>query len=128
MLRLGWTRRPDGERDWMADRIAAIAIVLAAIREDRPGGSVARQIGKKGEGKPVLNEAKLRGLLAAETPEELLPEMLTLVRLSGGAVNVADIAESILWWNHPSGRTQRRWLYDYHDIPLASEAAATNNA
>ncbi len=121
MLRLGWRRVSDAERDWYAERVAVVALVLATVHEDRKE-PVARQIGipQGRDGNPIVSEVRLRRLLTAEDSNELLQEALALVRLAGGSVNVADLATSLLDWSNPRRNVRQRWLYDYHGIAVSN--------
>lgn len=106
MQRLGWR----GQR---GERVAALAAVLAHVREDdsRP---VARAIGRKtlkDEDSALLKEGRFRRLMTVRDADELQTAMTRLVAHLGGRVNVADLASSMLMW---TDRTRADWAYGYY--------------
>ena len=106
------------------DRVAALAVVLAHIREDDPGKKVARAIGRKSltdEESALLSEGRFRRLLQTQGNEELLTSMVRLVRHMKGIANINDIAGSVLYWGD---ETRRRWAFDYY---AAGSAAPDSN-
>jgi CRISPR system Cascade subunit CasB len=93
--------------------IGLAAAVLAHVRKDRPEMSVARQIGPDLPDKPetaLVKPLRFRRLMEASSPDERLIAMRRMVALAGGALNVADLAEALLFW---SEQRQQRWVYDY---------------
>jgi len=120
-----------GDREWREKRVAVLAIVLAHIREDDPGRTLARAVGwrrlddKEGA---LLSELRFRRLIEARTAEELRGEFVRLVRLLKGTANVADCARSLLYWTDWQGRIRRDWAFDYYAAGIAKpdeeEAAA----
>jgi CRISPR system Cascade subunit CasB len=106
LRRLGWR----GDR---GERVAALAVVLAHVRQDR-----REQFGSPDS---LLSEARFRRLLIVRRAEELMEAMTRLVRVMDGMVNVADLANSMLWW---TDRTRADWAYAYYG---ASTAMADNN-
>ena len=107
-------------------RVALTAAVLAHVREDRREVTVARQIGPQG-GPEVVETAlvkplRFQRLMTAATPDERLASLRRLVALAGGAVNVPDLAEALLFWTE---ERRRRWTYDYWGV--GQPAAAMGN-
>ncbi len=106
------------------DRAAAIAMVLAHVRED-DATPVARACGPADDsdsGKLKYN--RFRRLLQAED-DELVDQMRRLVHLLGGRVNVADLATSLLFWGDG---TRRRWALAYYRADREPESAAASAA
>ncbi len=96
------------------DRAALLAIVLAHIRNDDPHKTIARAVGRDAFEKPdsaLYKEARFRRLLLCRTPDELLAHMTRLAKFLNGTANVADLAESIIYWGD---RVRRRWAFDYY--------------
>jgi CRISPR system Cascade subunit CasB len=116
-------RHPDDLTD-----IALAAAVLAHVRQDRPGLRVARQVGvdeRKGPEAPetaLLKPLRFQRLMTAETPDERLAAMRRLVALADGALNVRDLAESLLDWTE---ERRRRWTYDYWGVGIPTALLAT---
>ncbi|UPG72833.1 type I-E CRISPR-associated protein Cse2/CasB [Roseomonas gilardii subsp. gilardii] len=97
--------------------VALTAAVLAHLREDRPGMTVARQIGPQG-GPEALETAlmkplRFQRLMTAVTPDERLAAMRRLVALAGGALNLRDLSAALLDWTEDR---RRRWTYDYWGV------------
>ena len=106
MQRLGWR----GDR---GERVAALAAVLAHVRED-DGRRIARAMGRatlKDADSAVLSEARFRRLMTVRGADELQTAMTRLVARLDGRINVADLAKSILWW---TDRTRADSAYGYY--------------
>jgi CRISPR system Cascade subunit CasB len=98
------------------DRVAVAAAVLAHVREDRPGSPAARQLGGTGpdQAGAAMSWLRFRRLIQASTDDEQLAAFRRAAALAGGAINVVDLADSLLDWDD---KRRRRWLYAYHDAP-----------
>ena len=105
---------------------AGVAMVLAELRDEQPGVTLAAQAGKqKGEvNKPRMSELRFQQLMECHSFEELLMRLrraLALVDKKG--VSVVSLADDILqWWkeNESPWRPERptqgvafRWANDY---------------
>jgi CRISPR system Cascade subunit CasB len=104
--------------------VALAAAVLAHVREDRPGASVARAVGPISPDKPetaTLKAMRFRRLMEADGLDERLTAFRRLAALAGGALPVADLAAALLDW---SERRRRRWLYDYWDAGTPADLLA----
>lgn len=96
-------------------KVALLAVVLAHVREDRPGASVARLLGPERPDAPetaLMSPLRFSRLLAADTPDERLTAFRRMVVLAGGALPVADLCFSLLGW---SEWRRRQWTYAYWD-------------
>src|SRR5688572_15097603 len=72
MLMLGWKRPENDERrDFGAERITMLAILLAHVRED-DSAPVGRRVGLDKDGRALMSRARWSRLISAEAPEELL--------------------------------------------------------
>ena len=101
------------------DRVAALAVILAHVREDN-AVRVARAIGRKTlseNDSALLSEARFRRLMQTDGPEELLTNMVRLVRHMGGKVNVVDLAHSVLFWGD---KLRRDWAFAYYAASIAN--------
>ena len=94
-------------------QIALAAAVLAHVRQDAPGPSIASVIGPETPDRPqtaLLKPLRFRRLMEAETPDERLIAFRRLAALARGRLNIVDLVEALLNW---SEFTQRRWIYDF---------------
>ncbi len=104
------------ERD--LPRVAVVAAVLAHVRREPEDGDrskklplVANVIGKKPndtETRALLSELRLGRLLSVSGEDDILIAFRRLVALMGRTANVADLAEQILYWDHPDWGERRR--------------------
>lgn len=101
----GWRNRKN---------IALMAGVLAHVKTNAVSRHVAAQMaapGKSGS-KAVLSGLRFRRLLKHDTPEELYSPMIRIIRLLDKKINIADLAQSLYWWNT---RTKMDWSLRYYD-------------
>ena len=110
--------------------VALAAAVLAHVREDRPGLSVARLVGPDSLEKPetaLLKPLRFRRVMEAVGPDERLAAFRRLVALAGGAVPVRDLAAALLDWDE---ERRTRWIFDYWNTlpPAASNADPSKDA
>jgi CRISPR system Cascade subunit CasB len=114
-LRLGFNRQ-FAAREW--PRAAVIAAVLAHVKE--PGREkVARAIGtpRGGDGSTALiTPQRLKRLLAARTPDEVLTGFRRTVAILGRTADVRDLAVQLLAWtdDERGDLTRTRFAFDYH--------------
>jgi CRISPR type I-E-associated protein CasB/Cse2 len=108
--------------------VALIAAVLADLRENRSSEKIARTLGTP-EDRPLCSSLRLRRLLEAAPGEAQLTAFRRVTALLRHSGNVADLAASLLDWNNPFRRDQRRqkWLYDYYhtDNPAQGQLRET---
>ncbi|WP_374449834.1 type I-E CRISPR-associated protein Cse2/CasB [Stella sp.] len=123
-LGLGASDRALAERlPW----VAAVATVLAHVREDAPADGAgrrthpARAAGRKHFDDPpetaIVKPMRFRRLLTARAVEEVERQMRRLVAvLPPGAIDVGALGRSILDWPDPGrgDRTRTRWAFEYH--------------
>ena len=99
-----------GERDWVA--IGTLAATLAHVKahDHRPtAGILGAQ--ESADGPRCVSELRFRRLLQAEEGVERMAALRRALALTGGRANVADLADSLLFWND---RTRTRWLFEYY--------------
>ncbi|MCG4274598.1 type I-E CRISPR-associated protein Cse2/CasB [Acetobacter senegalensis] len=104
-------------------RLALAASVLAHVRADKAGVSMARQIGPvdtNDDATALCKPVRFRRVLDAETYDDCLRVFRRLVVLAGGAVDVADLARSVMMWPREDApddlvgdQIRRKWVYDY---------------
>ena len=108
--------RPDGP-PWQERRLAdlaALAVLLAHVREDDPSRSVAGRLGGNDPDDRLMKPARFRRLMLA-VGEERLVAFRRAVRMLLPAVNVGDLATGWLLWDHPHAgtRTRAEWMFRY---------------
>ncbi|MES9993562.1 MAG: type I-E CRISPR-associated protein Cse2/CasB [Candidatus Thiodiazotropha sp.] len=97
-----------GEGQGWEVRIAAIAGLLAHVREVYPKMPLAEQMaGYKGDS-PV-SELRFRRLLQRNR-RDLYSAMIRVIRLLGEKANIHDMAESVYYWGDSQ---RRRWAFEY---------------
>jgi len=100
--------------------VGLTAAVLAHVRDDTPGSSVARLIGPGSIETPetaLLKPLRFRRLMEADGVEERLTAFRRLVAIAGGTLPVRDLAASLLDWS--DGR-RVRWVYEYWNVNPAN--------
>ena len=106
--------------------VGLAAAVLAHVREDKPGVTVARLVGPETLEKPetaLLKPLRFRRLIEADGPDERLAAFRRLAALAGGSLPVRNLAEALLLW---SDQRRTRWVYDYWNVaPLSATKDAT---
>ena len=104
--------------------IGLAAAVLAHIRVDEHGTSVARLIGPDSLDKPetaLLKPLRFRRIMEAVEPDERLTAFRRLAALAGGRLPVRDLAAALLHW---SDTRRTRWVYDYWNVAPPSAPSA----
>lgn len=98
---------------WHGLARAAVAAVLAHVREDAPGLRAARQLGSVAGQEPAMSWLRFRRLMQAGTDDEQITAFRRAVALAKGRLNVADLGGSLLAWDD---ERRRRWIYEYHAV------------
>lgn len=115
-------------------RIAALAAVLAAVRNDTGRGTpFARQIGfskmpadpqkPEADNKPALSVLRFKRLMSAGDDADLARQFRRAVDLLGGKANVEDIKRVVLRWHQPE--TRRGFAFDYFGAGIAAPLGDT---
>ncbi len=121
-------RRVGASGAWRLPDVALTAAVLAHVREDKPGVTVARAVGPVSPEKPetaMLKPLRFRRLMEADGFDERLTSFRRLAALAGGTLPVSDLAAALLDW---SERRRRRWTYDYWDAGTPAALASSSPA
>jgi CRISPR type I-E-associated protein CasB/Cse2 len=103
-----------------ARRVAAIAAVLAHVDQEPAGGaSLARQMGAHaGDRGPVVSDARFRHLIRSEEPEDLMRELVRIVRQLDRTAAVDALFKDLMRWDE---ETRMRWARDYYEAaPMAA--------
>ena len=111
LLRWLGSRLKEGD----ARRVAAIAAVLAHVEsEPDDGGSLAKRMGKpKGEGQAsVVSDARFRHLVRNEDPDEMMRELVRVVRQLDREASIEALFRDLMTWDE---RTRMRWARDYYE-------------
>lgn len=115
-------------------RIAALAAVLAAVREDTGRSTpFARQIGfskmpadpqkPEADNKPVLSVLRFKRLMSATDDADLARQFRRAVDLLGGKANIEDLERVVLRWHRPE--TRRGFAFDYFGAGIAAPSRDT---
>ena len=96
------------------DRIAALAGILAFVRED-DHERIAYAIGPRSfkeeeRAKAVMSEGRFRRLLQTQS-NEIMEPMRRLVRMTKGKANVRDLSYAVLYWGED---VKKRWMFEYY--------------
>lgn len=126
---LGLGNSPSDVARWLP-RVAAIALVLAHVREDAANGSAVRAVGRArfdDSESAAMKPLRFRRLLACRDDEDLVRQMRRMVTLAGRRVDVGDLAGSLLFWNE---RIRARWAFEYFapDVPSPSATPTEETA
>lgn len=119
-----WRER--GDREEKLARTAALAHVLAFVREDDPGVHPMRRLGPERQDAPEtakLKQLRLRQLLATREPDELAQAFRRLVALADRRIDVGELAVAMLLW---SDRVRTRWAFTWHDAGWAAPAVGSS--
>lgn len=102
-------------------RAAVIAAVLAHVSEaiKANGPTIARAIGPtdpKDASTALLKPLRLKRLMAARDPDDVLIQFRRTVAILGGTANVTDLARQLLaWTDEERGDLSRTiFVFDYH--------------
>lgn len=110
-------------------RAAVIAAVLAHVSDYRPE-TIARAIGtpRGGDGStPLVTPLRLKRLLAAREPDDVLIQFRRAVAILDHRANVTDLAVQLLAWtdDERGDLTRTHFAFDYHGAAqFAPDAAA----
>jgi len=95
------------------DRIAVIVGVLSHVRTNIPSMKFASLMGtaKEKMKKARVSGLRFRRLIQYSEREDLYLPLIRMVAMVDDSANVADLAESIYWWNE---RTKKDWAFAYY--------------
>lgn len=99
------------------ETVAIIAAVLAHVKTNATNGKVAEQMARgKGE-RAVVSNLRFRRLLERSdtSPDELAMDLIRIIRLLDGAVNIKDLVDGIRRWGHRDIPVQMAWASAYFD-------------
>lgn len=118
--RLGFTR-PEVD----LGRAALVAAVLAHVRKDDPGHSVAEAIGapKSGDAETALiSPLRFKRVIAARDPDDLLIAFRRVIAILGGKADVKNITAVLLGFTDERWAeiTRTRFAFAYHGAALAA--------
>lgn len=122
LQRLG-SRLSEGD----ARRVAAIAAVLAHVEQEPKDHAQFAQFAKamgtpKSEGLgPVVSDSRFRHLLRNEEPDELLRELVRVVRQLDRTASIDPLFRDLMKWDEP---TRMRWARAFYEAaPIAKKPA-----
>ena len=100
--------------NFSSESLAAVAGILAHVREDRPGLPLAENMAQKKPGGDTcrVSGLRFRRLLKIEDRAELHAYLVRLLGLMDKKADVAELAETVIYW----GPGRRKSLaYAYYD-------------
>lgn len=103
-----------------AERIAALAVVLAHVKES-DSRLLMRAAGDSWfeAEDATLSRSRFQQMIAAREPDELLLNATRLVALLDRRANVGDLVLSLVWWND---RTRAAWATTYYAADINEDA------
>lgn len=108
-----WAMLPDKTKqtDYRNEKLqvwSCIALIVAELRDDKNGISLASRLGQQKEqtAKPLMSELRFQQLLSCRTPEEFIQRLRRALALANKqGVSVVLLASVIsLWWREHRGR------------------------
>lgn len=105
-------------------RVAVLATLLAHVRENDSGRSVAQALGRKSIGDEdgaVLKKLRFQRLIEAEGDEEIQRGFRRAISLAGGTLNVRDFIWLVLTFDKEE--TRRRFTFDYYGAGIAASSS-----
>lgn len=116
MLGFGW---PEDAAGWQNDRLAAIAVLAAMLRNDDSieddvkdayEKNLPYRMSEKKFDRPLVSELRFRALLKIDSTDDLLTGLRRVLPLIGYKTNLLRLANDVYWWGD---KTKKRWAYDY---------------
>ncbi len=117
LLRWLGSRLKEGD----ARRVAAIAAALAHVEsEPDDGASFAKRMARpKGDGQAsVVSDARFRHLLRNEDADEMMRELVRVIRQLDRKASVEPLFRDLMCWDE---RTRMRWARDYYEAAPAKK-------
>ena len=117
LRKTGFHRRHDGPQ------LAYVASILAHVKTDVPSMTFAQQMAASEDGVPPVKEQRFGRLLRVEEPERLHEQLMRVLRVLNGHVNLIDLATGVYEWHnvHRRNTHRRRWTRDYYAELLQGE-------
>ena len=115
--RLGYSHEERGR----LYRVATLACVLAQVREDQKGARFANAIGRskmEDVESAALKPLRFQRLITAVEEDEIARSFRRALAIVGSAVDVADLAKVILYFDSDS--TKRKLTFDYFGAGIAA--------
>lgn len=102
---------------------AAVAGLLAHVKENRTSGRFAQQLATPAQGKkPPMSELRFQQMQKSRSTDDFYRHVLRAIRLLDGKVNIPSLANDIIHWHwefekqadrEPAKRLAVRWATDY---------------
>lgn len=106
MLACGW---PEDAADWQNDKLAAIGVLAAMVKEDDGKDLPYRMSEQEGE-RPLLSELRFRALLKIDTTDDLLSGLRRALPLIACRTSLLRLADDVYWWGDVR---KKKWAYAY---------------
>lgn len=95
-----------------------VSIAAAHVRKPHEQETIASALAGQVNGRPILTDLRFRRLMRIEDPQVLAQAAVRLIKRLDGKVNLADLAESLYWWND---QTKKRWAFAYYSKLSSSQ-------
>ena len=105
-----WRQYFSGETNY-EEQLAQIMGLLAHVRFHRSDISIAKQMATGRGGDPAVSELRFQRLLQS-TRQKYYRDMIRMIKLLSGELNIHDLAESTYFWGD---NIQKKWAYDYYE-------------
>lgn len=106
MLGCGW---PEDAADWQNDRLAAIAVLAALVKEEDGKDLPYRMSELEGE-RPLVSELRFRTLLKIDDMEDLLTGLRRALPLIAYKTSLLRLANDVYSWGD---LRKKKWAYAY---------------
>ncbi|MBE7440785.1 MAG: type I-E CRISPR-associated protein Cse2/CasB [Spirochaetales bacterium] len=104
------------------ERIGAVAGLCAWVRDIDNSAASGQQMSRTIAGDTrLVSEMRFRRLIQCQTVTDLYIPLVRILRLMKGQINLADLAQSVLFWGDA---TRKIWAYEYYGAATVPERQA----
>ena len=96
-----------------ANAVAAIAGLAVHVKSHNGASTLAQQMAspRRQGGSARVGGLRFRKLLVIPDRDELYLQLVRVIRLLDGNVNLVSLANAAFWWNE---RIKKNWAYEYY--------------
>ena len=103
------------------ERIGAVAGLCAWVRDIDRSAAFGQQMSRTIAGDTrLVSEMRFRRLIQCQTVTELYVPLVRILRLMKGQINLADLAQSVLYWGDA---TRKNWAYQYYGATTVADTS-----
>ena len=107
MLACGW---PEDASDRQRDKLAAIAGLVANIKNDDDSQPLPVRMSELSGDRPLVSELRFRDLLKVESTDDLYVSLRRILPLLKQQASIQQLARDVYGWNED---TRKKWAYAY---------------